>query len=72
LEVLVVALQEQIRRGDVDHLRARFGERARRAVQLIAEAVHRAPEVADFQAEDHVGLGDEGRGAARRLVQRVM
>ena len=37
-------------------------------MQLIAEGVHDAPEIADLEREDHVGVGDRAR---LRLVQRM-
>ncbi len=70
LEVLEVALGEQIDRIDADEPRARPDARPRAAVQRVAEGVDRAPEVGQLEAEDDVGVGDELPGALA-LIERM-
>ena len=70
VEILVIGLGVEIAGGDADELRARLGERRGGAVHLIAEGVHGAPEIGHFQAQNHVGVADQGVGAIG-LVQRM-
>ena len=58
MEVLVVALQEQVARRDAHDLRAGFDERSIGFFLLIAEGVERSPEIVDLQRENDVCVGD--------------
>ena len=70
LEVLIVALDVEVERGDADQLRARLDERPRRAGEPVAHRADGAPEVGQLEAEDDVGVGDELPRAAR-LIERM-
>ena len=65
LEVLIIALVEQVGRADADQLCSGLDEGSRNHFHLAAQRVHDAEEIVDFQSQDHVGIGDRG---ARALV----
>src|ERR1700686_3822440 len=70
LEILVIAFYREVRGIDADGFRIRSYDRARGALHLIAERMHRSPEVIHFQAEDHVRAGDE-LTASLVLIERM-
>src|SRR5208282_706484 len=54
LEILIVALEVEVVRGDADELRAGLCGGAKLLVHLPADGVHAAPEVGQLEAGDEV------------------